>query len=424
MQKSTKLMNRNFFLLWQGNFVSKLGSQAFAIAMMFWLKHETGSASLMGLIMMMSMLPAVILSPIAGTLADQYSRRKIIIICDLLSGLPVLILGFLILLVPGFSDIIIVYLFAVSMLLGIVRTFFDPAISAAIPDIVPKEKIEAANSLEQSSEQISMFIGQGLGGYLFVLLGAPILFIIDGITYLFSAFSESLIIIPQAIPEQKDSWSEKFAQFKKDIIEGFRFVWHQSGMRSLVLAAAFLNFFLMPIVVLLPFYVEDFLDVSPAWYGYLLASLGFGSLIGYGIAGGIKLSPRSRSRSMLIALILLSTGMALFSIVNGAFIALFLMSAIGALSGFFTIHVMSILQMTTPTEIRGRVFGMLTTLTAGLMPISMGLGGVVADLTGQNIPMIYATCGISSVLLSIIFSFSKEFRDFLAFEADSEVAEL
>jgi MFS family permease len=123
MQKSTKLMNKNFFLLWQGNFVSKLGSQAFAIAMMFWLKHETGSASLMGLIMMLSMLPAVILSPIAGTLADQYPRRKIIIICDLLSGLPVLILGFLILLVPGFSDIIIVYLFAVSLLLGIVCVF-------------------------------------------------------------------------------------------------------------------------------------------------------------------------------------------------------------------------------------------------------------------------------------------------------------
>lgn len=417
MSRPTKLMNRNFFLLWQGNFVSKLGSQAFAIAMMFWLKHETGSATLMGLIMMLSMLPAVILSPVAGTLADQYSRRKIIILCDLLGGIPVLALGLLILFFPAMSDIILVYLFVVSLILGIVRTFFDPAISAAIPDIVPEDKVAAANSLEQSSEQISMFVGQGLGGYLFVLLGAPVLFIIDGITYLFSAFSESLIEIPQKLRPKKRNRKELFAEFKQDMIEGFQFVWHKSGMRGLVLAAAFLNFFLMPIVVLLPFYVEDVLGVSPAWYGYILASLGLGSLIGFVAAGAVTLGARVRGKSMIVALFMLSAGMALFSIVDSAAIACVLMGVVGILSGFFTIHVMSILQLATPTEIRGRVFGLLTTLTAGLIPIAMGLGGLVADLTGQNIPLIYASCGIATVAASAFFSFNKEFQDFLAFEA-------
>jgi DHA3 family macrolide efflux protein-like MFS transporter len=188
MEKATKLFNRNFFLLWQGQFVSQIGSQAFAIAMMFWIKHQTGSASLMGLLMMVSMLPAVILGPIAGTVADHFSRRKIIILSDILRGIPVLILALMIFFVPISPGVIIVLLFFVTLVLGILSSFFRPAISAAIPDIVPKEKISAANSLNQSSGQISLCVGQALGGYLFVVLGAPLLFLIDGITYLFSCF--------------------------------------------------------------------------------------------------------------------------------------------------------------------------------------------------------------------------------------------
>jgi MFS family permease len=234
-KKPARLFNRNFFLLWQGQFVSQIGSQAYAIAMMLWVKHETGSASLMGFLMMVSMIPFVILGPIAGTFADHFSRRKIIIFSDILSGIPVLTLAFLMFYLPHASQFLIVCLFLVNVTLAIIRSFFNPAIAASIPDIVPREKVSAANSLNQSSVQISQFIGQGIGGYLFVLLGAPLLFLIDGITYLFSAFSESFIRIPQKIPEKKGGWLDKFKQFKADTSEGFRYVWGQTGIRALFL---------------------------------------------------------------------------------------------------------------------------------------------------------------------------------------------
>ncbi|UCC38350.1 MAG: MFS transporter [Candidatus Aminicenantes bacterium] len=410
---ATRLLNRNFFLLWQGQLVSQLGSQAFFIAMMLWIKHQTGSASLVGLIMMISMLPFVILGPIAGTFADHFSRRKIIIFCDILSGIPVLILAFLMFNVPEASNFLIVCLFFVSLTLGIIRSFFNPAISASIPDIVPHEKVSAANSMNQSSNQISLFIGQALGGYLFVTFGAPLLFLIDGITYLFSAFSETFIKIPQKIPEKSEVWRDKLSQFKSDTIGGFRYVWRNTGIRAFFFAAAIINFFSIPIIVLLPFYVEDFLHLKADWYGYILASFGFGSLIGYGLAGTLKIKGPVRSKAVISALILMASCLPILSIVNVGLLALILMTTIGILNGFLNINIFTILQTAVPSEIRGRVFGLFITITSGLTPISMGLSGVIADLLNQNIPLIYATCGITTLLLCILVSFSKDLRRFL-----------
>ena len=412
-----KLFNRNFFLLWQGQFVSQLGSQAYAIAMMFWIKHQTGSASLMGLLMTASMLPFVVFGPIAGTVADSYSRRRIIIFSDVFSGIPVLILAGLVVFLPSATSIIIVWLFITAFSLGIIRSFFMPAIAAAIPDIVPQEKVSAANSLNQSSNQVSMLVGQALGGYLFVVLGAPLLFLIDGVTYLFSAFSESFIRIPQKIPEKKDIFREKLIQFKADTIEGFRYVFRNAGLRALFLTGAFINFFSIPVIVLMPFYVEDFLHVTPAWYGYILAAFGFGSLLGYATAGIMKLSGHTRTKAVIIVLVLMASCLPVFSIITKALYALLLMMALGIFNGFLNINIITILQVGVPSEMRGRMFGLLTTLTSGLTPISMGLAGIVADLINQNIPLMYAFCGGITLLLSILVSFSKNFRIFLQSES-------
>lgn len=412
-----KLFNRNFFLLWQGQLVSQLGSQAFAIAMMLWVKHQTGSASLVGLLMMLSMLPFVILGPIAGTFADHFSRRKIIIFCDLLSGAAVLIFAFMVFYMSDASKLLIISLFFVSLILGIIRAFFNPAISASIPDLVPREKISAANSLHQSTNQISLFIGQALGGYLFVTFGAPLLFLIDGITYLFSALSETFITIPQNIPKKSENWRDKFKQFKNDTYAGFQYVWKNEGLRALFFTAAVINFFAIPIIVLLPFYVEDFLYLKADWYGYLLAAFGLGTLLGYGFAGSIKISGKARSKALISALILMASGFSILGILNNGLLALGLMIIIGSLNGFFNINVITILQTSIPSEIRGRAFGLLITLTSGLTPISMGLSGVIADILNQNIPLIYIFCGVVTLLLSITTAFNKNFRKFLQSQA-------
>ena len=421
MKQPTKLMNRNFFLLWQGQSISLLGSQGFSVAMLFWIKHATGSAALMGLLQMLSTLPAVILGPIGGTLADRYSRRRIIILSDVLRAIAVLLLAGLIFLLPAATETILVSLFVVSILIAIVTPFFNPAISASIPDLVPQDRVTSANSLGQLSFQLSVFIGQGLGGTLFRLLGAPILFLIDGVTYLFAAASESFVVIPQIMPQKSSTWQKAFLEFKKEILEGLRYVWRKSGLRELVFVSAFLNFFTAPIIILLPFYVEDALQVKIDWYGFLLAAYGAGTMVGYVFAGAIRFSGKARSKLMLLFILLESFGYGMLGLVSNPSTAMAMAFVGGVTGGFVTVNITTLLQITTPGDIRGRVVGLLGTIAGSLTPIAMGLAGVVADLVNQNIPLIYITCGVIMILLSILVSLNRDFRHFLAYEPEREI---
>lgn len=417
-RRPSKLFNRHFLLLWQGQTVSQLGNQAFNIALALWIKQATGSATLMGLILMVSSLPAVLLGPVGGTFSDRYSRRRIIILCDTLGGIAVLALAGLMMIAPQATNAAVACLFAVSITIAVISAFFNPAISAAIPDLVPPERVSGANSLAQFSFQLSVFIGQAIGGTLFRLLGAPLLFLIDGVTYLFSAVSESFITIPQTIPEKGQNLRESMHAFKVDFIGGLRYVWQKAGLRELVLVSALLNFFLAPVILLLPFYVEDFLLAAPDWYGFLLAAYGLGSMLGFVLAGAAKYSGKVRGRLLLLFIIAEPVGYGALGLVRTPFVALALTLLGGVLSGFVIINITTLLQLTTPSQVRGRVFGLLGTLSGALSPLAMGLAGVVADLTDQNIPLIYVACGVIAASLAIFLAANRDFRAYLAYETE------
>lgn len=413
MDRPSRLFNRHFVLLWQGQFVSQLGSELHMIATMFWLKHATGSASLMGLIMMLAMLPAVLLGPIAGAAADRYARRTTIIVADFARGATVLSLAALMLLAPEATRLGVVWIVAIAVVNGTLAAFFRPAIAAAVPEIVPRERIAAANSLEQAAAQVAVFFGQGLGGVLFRLLGAPLLFFANGVSYLVSGLSACFIRIPQALPERTTTLRSTLASFRLEILEGLRFIRAQRGMLDVILAATLINFLLAPFGVLLPFYVEDFLGRTTDWFGFLLAAIGVGALLGYAVAGALRVTPRVRSWLIVIPLTLVGLSFAALGLTRTPWVALGIMLLTGIETGLINVYLVTILQVTTPAEIRGRVFGVLATLAAGLMPIGMGLAGVVADLAGRNVPLIFLVCGVAATALMGWLAMRRDFRAYL-----------
>lgn len=416
LARPSRLMNRNFVLMWQGQWVSQLGTQVYSVALLFLIKHATGSATLIGFLTMISAIPGVILSGIGGTVADRHSRRKIIIFSDLLRGILVVLLAGLVYMMPDATTTIIIWLGIISVVMSVTGSFFRPAFSAAIPDLVPPGQVTRAQSLRQMTVDLSVFVGRGLGGVLFRFLGAPLLILVNGLSFLYAATSETFAEVPQVMPERGGSWREEAAAFKQDIIEGVRYVWNAPGLRRLFFFFAIFNFFTMPVILLLSFYVEDFLRLPTDWFGYLLAIFAGGTLLGSLSTGFVRLNGRTRARLMVVFAVTNSLLVGTLGFVNDVATAAALALAIGAMGAFNGVNISAILQMSTPSEIRGRVFGLLNTLSGSLAPLGMGLGGLVFDLTGQSIPLIYGGCGAIMVALSISISLSREFRTFLAYE--------
>ena len=187
MKKETKkLWNRNFFLLWQGQLVSAFGDALYAIALNLFVLELTDSTGVMGSIMALVTVPRIILGPFLGVVVDRSDRKKLIVIGDLIRGLSILfVTGALWL---GILEVWL--LMVVAVLDGICSAFFNPAIESSIPDLVPEENLVQANSVYQMAVTGADILGQSLGGAAYSLIGAPSMFLIDGISYLFSAGTE------------------------------------------------------------------------------------------------------------------------------------------------------------------------------------------------------------------------------------------
>jgi MFS family permease len=459
-----RLLNRNFVLLWQAQLVSQFGNQAFTIALMFWTAEATHSATTSGLMMMASMLPLIVLGPLTGTFVDrQRSRLRIITTCDLLSGAiaTLLAVGF----VTGPDAWRPAMLFAAALFIGVCNALFVPAVSALTPDLVPMDQIEAANALQQSSRQITVLGAQGLGGILYALVGPPALFLLNGVSFLFAGVSEMLIRTPQSGLRSADSGlripncglrngnsgsrdencglrntdcgtrtadgglhssdaqpagdaSQRAGRegFFGNAVDGFRYVAAQPGMVGFLITTAVFNALLMPISVLLPVYVTTCLGADVRWYGFLLASIGAGAVAGCAAIGAAQSTLTGPARRALLIAGFAGLGFALMVLgqVRSLWVALAILFATGVLSGMVNVLVMSIIQRRTSDEFRGRAIGLHTMMTRVLVPIGLVGGGAVADLTGRNVPLVYAICGALAMASVALFGSHRTTRAFLA----------
>ena len=167
-------------------------------------------------------------------------------------------------------------------------------------------------------------------------------------------------------------------------------------------------------------FVEDTLQATPDWYGYIIAGLAFGTVADSIFAGALRFLPVHKGKVVIVALVSLALGFIAFAYSTTPLVALLILSFVGVCSGLANVLITGVIQLSTPREIRGRVFGILGTLSAGLVPVSLGLAGIVADLIDRNISLMYVVSGGCVLVVIPLLAFSRPFHELLAFEAPLE----
>lgn len=393
--------NRNFQLVLIGQIISLFGSAIQRFAISLYLLELTGSASVYSTILALSMLPYVFLAPIAGKIADSFNRKNIMICLDCISG--VLLLSYSACLMFWMDSAVIAGI--VLIILAAISTFYNPAVTACLPQIVPADHLSSANSFISQVSSLSNIVGPVLAGILYGFWDIEMIIIFNACSFLFSAGIEYFIHMPNYTKREnhtikllssysyiKTTWKT----LRKDYIVISRIILSY-GLYNICIVP--INSIVFPAVMNLEFHV------SSKIYGISEGMITLGMLI-----GGILVTCRHKwfqlskiyrwnypmpIMMMIIGIVFFCSSnksLCIFFLVLGGMIIMFCL-------GIGNIVTLTYIQNIIPMQMLGSVSALSTAVATGTIPIGQILFGQLLD-SQLNIEQIFLFSSIVAALVS------------------------
>jgi MFS family permease len=358
--------NRNFRLLWFGQLVSQLGDWFNSVALYALMFELTGSAAAVGSVMVVQLLPIALVGPTAGVLVDRFDRRRIMIGADLLRGTAVL--GLLLVRTP--STVWLAYVVTAIAVAG--TGFFEPARSATVPMIVPREELVAANAISTGTWSAMLALGASLGGVVAALFGRNAAFALNALSFFVSASFLWRMRIPAA------PGNTRGAAGWRGLLEGVAYMRAHRGVARVAFVKGGWAIVGGGLLLLAVFGDRVFRlhGSSDAGIGVLYAARGIGA-----IAGSLAVTIVARRASEgLIGLIgpsylIAGACYAALSLAPNLWVAAAIVVAAHLFGSILWVASNVLLQMAVPDQFRGRVFA------AELIAIAVVQSGI-AYLTG------------------------------------------
>jgi MFS family permease len=368
-----------------GSLISDSGTWMQMMAQSWVMSGLTNKAILLGLVNFAAGLPALVLAPVAGSLADRLDKRKILVATQIAQITFAVALGLLVM--SGHVQIWHIIFFA--LLLGIAFSYEMPAISALVPELVKRDEIAAAVALDRSVFHGSRLIGPSLAGLFVGWWGAASAFFTNAFSFL------ALIAALISLPKRPVGTAEEEEQRRSGILEGFRYVRSNRIILSLIALIALNTIFVFPAIsVMLPLYVRNILHLGAQSMGWLMAVSGSGAFLGS--IGLLSVAREHRLKFMGGNVLAIAVGVFLMSRSQSFLLTAFAMGAIAiALSMNFGLA-NTIVQEQAPAPLRGRVSAVVGMSFFGLMPIAGLITPGLSDLIGMR-----TTLGIASVIYGI-----------------------
>ena len=370
MQK--KLWNKNFILLLQGSAVSTLGDLMYSVAIGYWVYEKTGSNSLMGIMSSISMFVTMFLSPFSGSIVDKLNRKWVLVGMDLLQSVIMLTVGIL-----AYTEKLNVPLVLIAAFLAALGSvFYSPAASSVMLEITPRDDLVRGQSIFSGSSSFINLVGSALSGLMVAFLGVPLIVIINGLSNLYSAFSELFVTVPKSINQ-----GEKITvgRILTDTKAAVKMIFSEPCLRIFVPCALILNLLSAgAFTLMLPFCLEKSFSVDS--YGYLMSIWTTASLICVVLLGAIKLPSKVRFWVMAIGFTFAEVFLIL-GYLSKEFIVLAVFAFLGALFNTAGNTVFNAsLMLALPEENRNAILGFIQSASVGGTALSAVLYGILGDV--------------------------------------------
>ncbi len=408
--------NRSFLALWLGQTVSFIGDYFYWLAIPIMVEKLTGSALQVGLSVMASALPMLVLGPVAGVFVDRWDRKRTMIIADLLRAGLVLFC-----LLVRTADQVWIY-YVIAFLMSCVSRFFFPSQNAVLPLIVrDRDDLLAANGLMQIVQTAGLLIGPALAGFSIGIWGEQIAFLADSATFLISGLAIATMTVPRTTPGrgERRTMAGELAALTAEIREGVVYLFGNRTMVGVLLCLAVVQLGLGAINVIWVPFMRRIFGMGAEGLGAIDAAQGVGMALG-GLALGMIAgrAPRKQLAAWgiifiggMIALMGLSPAFSLahllpslpadaalegMSVGQRLLYLPLLLLAYSLLLGIALVPaqsaLMTMMQLAVPDLKRGRVGSALNALTTAAGLVSM----VVAAAMGEVVPLrlIYVLSGL------------------------------
>ena len=340
-----------------------------------WLIYElTNSVLQLGLVRGIQAIPLLFLSPVAGSVADRYSRKAQLVIAQAVNAAIFAVTALLVithLIQPW-------HLYVTAFMVASVQVFQLPSRTAMISDMVPPENITNAIGLYAIIFNVARSIGPALAGAIIVLWGTGGAFLVQAALLIVATIWTMMIPDPPPAAPR----AGKRESFARSIVEGWKFSWRSETVRAALLCTMLASLLIAPFTALLPVFARDLLEVGANGQGLLLTAMGGGALASAALIAG---AGHRLPRGMVMLVATMAYGIALIVFAASPWFALSL--AMMAVAGLCHVHsnglVMTVIQSHSPVELRGRTMAIFS-LNQVLVMLGAVLLGAVAGVVGPR----------------------------------------
>ncbi|MBC1604420.1 MFS transporter [Listeria rocourtiae] len=386
-------MNRASILLILSSFVSFVGSGIFFISITWYVYKMSGNSTSVGMIVLLSSVPGIFISPIAGVIADRFNKKRIVILMDILRWF--LIVSVFSLEILGLLTTY--YLYFVTVAVTICSNLFFPSFSGLIKVSVDKEKLSRVMSANSTGLQLGTIIGSSLAGLLIATVSIQGSFLICSISYVLSA----MLLGGIKNKEKHIDWvaseghNNKVGLFSS-LLDGFTYIRDNTNIRILILLGLITGTIVSAINTLLSAYTVEVLNSSEKVYGILDASYAFGGVI-VGVLLVITKVKIPFMKSLLMSTFTLALSFLLLGIFSSIIVSIITLSIIGLANMYQGVIRKTKLIGITDVNYIGRVESVNWLVYSTISPIIALLLGVSANVV--SIDKIFLLVGVALIIL-------------------------